>query len=240
MSVLRFMTVVLTLALVAGCVAIPSLTTLTGSGRAVTKTYDFTGFTAVAAGNAFSVEVVQSEAYSVVVSVDDNLVDYLDVTKTGDTLRIYLKPNLSIRNTTLKATVSLPELTGLDASGATRMLVSGFSSEQRLDVQASGASTVKGDIQADAATMDISGASTVDLEGRAAGLRLKVSGASTARLDRFVVGDVDVDASGASHAMVNVSGKLSGEASGASSVRYTGDPTSVQVDTSGASSVGSK
>ena len=46
-----------------------------------------------------------------------------------------------------------------------------------------------------------------------------------------------VEASGASTAIVNVSGRLDAEASGASKVEYLGEPTLGNIDESGASRV---
>jgi hypothetical protein len=51
------------------------------------------------------------------------------------------------------------------------------------------------------------------------------------------VADADVEASGASKATVNPSGRLDADASGASSIYYLGSPTLGKIDTSGSSTV---
>ncbi len=242
MSALRFLGLILGGILVAGCVAVPALTTLRGSGNTVTNEYDYDGFTRVEVGSAFQVEIVQAESYSVSVTVDDNIVEHLEVSKSGNTLRIGLKPlvRLGFGNVTLKARISLPTLEGLNLSGATTGNVSGFSSDAALNIDVSGASTLRGDIRAGNTRVDASGASTVRLDGQAGSLDVVASGASTADLEDFAAADVRVEASGASRAVVNVNGRLDAEASGASSVRYVGEPTSVNSDTSGASSIEEK
>ncbi len=242
MSALRFLALILGGAILAGCVAIPALTTLRGSGNTVTNEYEYDGFTRVEVSSAFQVENVQAESYSVSVTVDDNVLEHLEVSMSGDTLRIGLKPlvRLGFGNVTLKARIALPTLEGVNLSGATTTDVSGFSSEAALDVDVSGASTLRGDINAGDVRMDVSGASTVRLDGRAADLDVVASGASTVDLEDFAAADVRVEASGASRAVVNVNGRLDAEASGASSVRYVGEPTSVNSDASGASSIGAK
>jgi len=63
--------------LLAGC-SIVTGPTLTGSGNLVTKQYPFTNLTSVSVGNVFDVTVKPGPAASVSVTVDDNLVDYLD------------------------------------------------------------------------------------------------------------------------------------------------------------------
>lgn len=240
MLALRVLGLVLVFVLVSGCVGVPAA--IRGSGRAVTEEYDFDGFTRVTVGSAFQVEITQSENYSVSVTVDDNLKEYLEVTTSGDTLRIRLLPRvrLSFQNPTLKAQITMPTLEGLDLSGATRATVSGFDSEGSLDVEVSGASTLTGDINTGDATFGVSGASTVRLDGQAANLDIEASGASTVDLEDLAAADARAEASGASRIVVNVSGSLDAGASGASSVRYVGEPTSVNSDTSGASSVGRK
>jgi hypothetical protein len=239
MSALRLLTLMLGGMIVAGCVAVPTLRTLRGSGNTVTNEYNLDGFTRVEVGSAFQVEIVQAESYSVSVTVDDNIEEHLDVSKSGDTLRIRLEPmvRLGFNSVTLKARITLPTLEGLELSGATTGDVSGFKSDLPLDVDVSGASTLRGDISAGDARVEASGASTVRLEGQARDLDVVASGASTADLERFAAADVRVEASGASRAIVNVNGRLDAEASGASSVRYVGETTSVKADTSGASSV---
>ena len=237
----RLVGVLVVLGLVAGC-TFNGGSVLTGSGRATTRDYDFTGFTKVSVGSAFQAEITRGESFTTSVTVDDNLVQYLDVRMDGSTLHVGLKPslNLGFRNTTLRAKVTMPDLQGLDLSGATRTQVSGFSNTSAADVEISGASQLHGDLTTGELRMRASGASTVEISGATDALDVEASGASTVRLDNFTSKDTQTRASGASNITVSASGRLTGEASGASSVRYIGSPASVQVNTSGASSVRQK
>jgi hypothetical protein len=234
------LTAVLAVAMLSGCFpVVVGGEQVVGSGRPTTEEYDFSGFTQVEIASAFEADVTQGDGYSVSVTVDDNIVQYLDVRVDGDTLRIGLKPMLrfSFRNTTLRAEITMPDLTGLEASGATRVDVRGFKNDKRVDVNASGASQVNGDLSAGEMSVDASGASRVELSGQTGRLDATASGASTVRLGNLASTDTRVNASGASNITVNPSGRLTGEASGASNVRYTGSPATVQVNTSGASNV---
>ena len=67
-----------------------------------------------------------------------------------------------------------------------------------------------------------------------------VSGASNLNLESFPVNDATVTVSGASHAVVNPSGTLNVDASGASSLQYIGNPNLGTINTSGASTVNRK
>ncbi|MGE5601621.1 MAG: head GIN domain-containing protein [Nitrososphaerales archaeon] len=235
------LTGLLVVGMLAGCAFNPA-SVVTGSGRTTTQTYDFTGFTKVDIGSAFQTEITEGESYSVSVTIDDNLVEYLDVRVDGDTLHIGLKPILSLgfRNTTLEAKITMPDLAGLNLSGATRTHITGFSNTKSVSTEVSGASQLRGDITTGQMQLRASGASTVELTGATGPLDVEASGASTVRFDNFKSTDTQVRASGASNVTVNASGRLTGNASGASSISYVGSPASVQVDTSGASSVKQK
>jgi hypothetical protein len=236
---MTFVTATVAALFLAGCsfVTGPSVT---GSGNLVTKQYPFTNFTGVSAGSVFDVTVKPGATPGVSVTVDDNLVEYLDVNTSGDRLNLHLKSNTNIRNGTLKAVVTMPELTSLDLSGASKGHVQGCRSAKALDIDMSGASHLEGDLESGDMHMGLSGASHANLKGTAGNLRLNVSGASHADLEGLQIKDANVDADGASHATVRPSGRLQARASGASNVRYAGQPANVDKQTSGASSVGQK
>jgi len=82
-----------------------------------------------------------------------------------------------------------------------------------------------------------SGASRITLSGKGRKMALEISGASQGNLQDFVVADAAVELSGASRATVNATGKLDADVSGASALRYTGNPTMGSVKSSGASTI---
>ena len=225
--------------LLAGCTLVSEQASITGSGNVVTQEETFTGFDKVDVSHTFKVDISQGHTFSVVIRVDDNLVEYLEVVKRGSTLKIGLKPGrpYNIRKATMEAEVTMPELTGLELSGASQGTITGFKSTKRLDADVSGASQLRGDIEAGDARFDVSGASQVTLSGSGQDVTIDASGASIVELADFPVADANVEASGASKATVNPSGRLDADASGASHIYYLGSPTLGKIDTSGASSV---
>jgi hypothetical protein len=175
----------------------------------------------------------------VIIRIDDNLVERLQVTKQGNTLQIGLKPGLSynMRDVTLEADVTMPELTGLDLSGGSHVALSGLSSAKALDADLSGGCHLTGNLEAGDANFSLSGGSHVTLSGSAGDLTIDASGGSHAKLAELAVADADVEASGGSHATVNPSGRLDAVAKGGSHVRYLGSPTMGTTDADGSSSI---
>ena len=240
--------------LFAGCVG----GVIIGSGNLETQEMDFSGFTSVEVGHAFEVEIARSDSYSVIITADDNLFEHIQVSQAGETLTVGVKPLSGYLSGTLKAEITMPALTGLDLSGATRGSVEGFSSPEDFDLDLSGASSldmtnmaaggikfdlsgassVSGDITATGdGHFDLSGASRVELAGSASDIVIEASGASSLNLADLPVNNANVRLSGASQATVNLDGRLDANLSGASRLSYIGEPTLGNISTSGGSTV---
>ena len=256
----------LTTLLISGCQSI--LVTRTGekpSGETETRQFDFTEFSRLEIGSAFSYEIKQSDTYSISITASDNLFDDIKVAKEGQTLEVSIdlpKIPWAVFNIgpSPKAVITMPQLYGLNSSGATNGIVSHFSSTDDLDFtvsgassvelvkivagdvsfQVSGASTVSGDIKAEDIDLDVSGAGSVQLEGSASDIEIEASGASQLKLASLTVNDADITLSGASDCTLNLSGRLDTKLSGASTLEYIGEPTLGKMDITGASTLKKK
>ena len=213
---------------------------LIGSGNLETEEYAFTNFTEVEISSAFEFEIQQSGSYNISVTADDNVMEYVRVSQVGQTLKIGLGTVTWLGPVTLSASVTMPQLSGLTVSGASRGDIYDFSSTEDLDITVSGASRVNGDITAGNVEFDISGASTIQLEGSADDMIASVSGASRFNLGGFTVNNADVNFSGASSGTVNLDGRLDADLSGASRLSYIGEPTMGDLDITGASTLTKK
>ena len=213
---------------------------LIGSGNLETEQYAFANFTRVEISSAFEFQIRQSSSYGINVTADDNVIDHVQISQDGQTLKIRVGGVPSFRRVTLKASVTMPQLGGLTVSGASHGTVSDFNSTEAVSIAVSGASRVTGDITAGNVEFDISGASTIQLEGSANDMVASVSGASRFNLDDFTVNNADVNFSGASSGTVNLDGRLDADLSGASRLWYIGEPTMGDINTSGASTLSKK
>ena len=157
--------------LLAGC---GGLVSLTGSGNVVTQEEAITGFDELDVSQGFQVDVSQGDTFSVIIRVDDNLVEHLQVVKEGTTLKLGLKQNRIYGSSTLQAEITMPELTGLELSGGSHVSVSG--SGEDISIDASGGSgadlasfnVVNANIDASGGsqvTVNVSGTLNVDASG---------------------------------------------------------------------------
>jgi hypothetical protein len=181
---------------------------LTGSGNLKTEEYAFSDFNKVEISSAFEFEISQSSSYSISITADDNVIEKVQVTKEGDTLKVGVETIPRLGFLTLKAVVTMPQLLDLALSGAAHGTISDFISADGVNITASGASKVDGNITADDVDFGVSGASIIKLQGTANNMVANVSGASILNLGGFQVNNADVVISGASIGTVNLSGRL--------------------------------
>lgn len=190
-----------------------------GSGTPKSEQRNVSSFSKIDACGAVNLEVTAQKDFSVTVESDDNLLQYIKTEANGDTLKIFSEGRISAKSK-INVKISMPELTDLDISGASNALATNVKTDS-LQAEASGASKIKIDGMVKSFHADASGASKIDAEG-------------------LQTENADVDSSGASSIMVSPSNDLNADASGASSVYYTGEPKNIKQTASGASSVKKK
>jgi hypothetical protein len=212
-----------------------------GSGKEAVKEFDLSGFERVEANAGFQVDIKPGD-YSVKVWTDDNVIPYLNVSVSGDTLRLDLKSDQgnSITTRILRAEVKMPELIGVNVNGGSNATVTGFTSDKDLEFELNGGGRVTGDMTGANTKVESAGGGRLELTGQGGNLDINASGGSMILLSKFAVQDVKVNLSGGGRTEVNASGAVTGEASGGAMLQVSGNPSSVNVKTSGGSEVQSK
>jgi hypothetical protein len=216
-----------------------------GSGNLITQEFDLSDFTAVNVGSGFEVEITQSSSFSINITADDNMFDYIEVFKTSEKLTIRLKWGYSYESAKARdrpTKITMPTLYELELSGGTHGTIEGFSSSHEFVLELSGGSSLIGDFKTSGdAQFTLSGGShLIELEGAANDLHVSASSGSHLELSDFHVNDGNVNLSGGSHATINLEGRLDADLSGGSHLEYRGDPTMGDIQTSGGSTVGKK
>ena len=201
-------------------------------------------FHAIKVGNAFDVYISQGNEDALAISASKQEYKNKITTKVENgTLIIKFDEDkkfwkgLSGEKTKLKAYISVKKLDKLDVSGACDVFFEDGISAEDLTIELSGASDVKGKVDAKKLMVNINGASDITLTGNAADLDIEASGASDFKGFELVSNYCKAKASGASSINITVNKELNANASGASSVRFKGEGLIRDIKTSGASNV---
>jgi len=180
----------------------------------------------------------------------------INVSKQDNTLKLGFKRAKYV-DTTTKAVITIPHLRSLHLSGAAQGTFSNYNSRSSVDFTISGASSldlesisvgdanfdvsgaskVAGEITAGDVEFNIDGASTIELEGFANNIVCEAEGSSQLELDNLTVNNADVRLSDASTSTVSLDGKLDVDLSGASKLRYSGEPVLGETKISGGSTL---
>jgi len=192
---------------------------VTGSKELVSRTYPLKYFSGIKASGKWDLKLTRGETYTVEIEAPEYLLPGLIVEKERDVLNLGLERGWRLESGELRAQVTMPGLTSLNASGSVTVDMNGFESE-RLKIKASGSTRLGGKAN------------------KIYYLTLKGSGSTRFDLMSNPVTFVEIDLSGSSTIAVTMAGgDLKGSISGSGTVVYDGDIRDQEVSISGSGSV---
>ena len=198
-------------------------------------------FHALHISNAFDVIITQgAEEALAVSSTNKEDIGYIRTSVENGVLKIWQADDKKWwpKNRKLKAYISVKNLDGIRASGASDINIEGVLRAENLKLDLSGATDLSGQLIVNGTlNVDLSGASDVAITGSADNITIDASGASDVKAYDFKTNTCSVDASGASGVQITVDKELSAKLSGASSVNYRGTAVIRDIRTSGASNI---
>ena len=207
-----------------------------GNGHVIKQERDVSPFHAIRVGGSFEVSLIQGDRESLVIEADENLMDFIRTEVSGHTLVVETEGNL--RNyDRLKLYITFRELELIDVSGAVNIYGDNTLTFGDLTIESSGATELTLDLEASSLSMELSGASEIDLAGHCRTANLESSGASELRAGNLETEKFTLNISGAGESTVFVTNTLDVNVSGASQVRYKGNPQTINQETSGAGSI---
>ncbi len=210
-----------------------------GSGNVTSKDHDISDVNGIKVNGVFDVFITQDSKEALTIDTDDNLHKHIEVENKGGILHISTSGNIqNAEEMTVHLTVK--NLEEMDFSGATTIQSTEELSFEELELQCSGASEVTLEIDVKDLELDLSGASNLDLSGTIANAEIDASGASNLNGSNLEIDEAEVDVSGASNVEIHVTHSIDANASGSSSVIYSGDPSQVKVKESAASSISNR
>ena len=208
-----------------------------GSGNIVTETRTTGYFTGISAGGAYEVEIKNGPITEVKVEADDNIIKYIETRVSGNTLHIKTKDGINFNDGHFKVYITAPEIRKINGYGAANIdFKSILKNEDKITLEASGAASIDGEVDAPEITLEASGAANIKLSGRTRNYKAEASGSADLKTGELMSETTKVHASGAATAHVYSSVSLNADADGAASIYYSGAGSTV-VKTSGAANI---
>lgn len=195
---------------------------------------DISSFTKLEVSGATSVVFTQGEPASVKVTAGESEFDNVQTTVENDVLNIRSKGTFK---GPVKVYVTGPSLKEITVSGASKVSIPDTLKAESLEINATGASSVKGIVKTSSVSVSASGASGVELAGITKASQSTISGASVFKAYDLLSENTRITTSGASSAKVYASQKITADATGSSSVKFKGNPEDVSAEASTSSSI---
>ncbi len=168
-------------------------------------------------------------APSLTVEARQSILDRLETTVNGDTLRIGFRPRgfgfqIFWANEPITYHLTVPDLSAIKLSGAVAVKGEGTFEATEFAIQCSGSSDVTLEVRADNVRLNTSGSADITLTGQADTLFCDTSGSTNVHARDLATRTATVDCSGSSDIEVNASERLDVSASGSSTVSHVGTP----------------
>jgi hypothetical protein len=216
----------------------------TSAQKYVTTTRQATGFNGVNISGGIDLYITQGTSASVKIEAREDIQsDIITEVKNGK-LEIYFKSRdlfkWSFRNNNMKAHVTLPVLTNINASGGSDVYSQNVFKINELMLTASGGSDVKFEATGGKIDSKATGGSDMTLRGKVASFSVTASGGSDINAKDLESVKVTASASGGSDVHVYVTTELKANANGGSDIYYKGNPAKISRDSSGGSDITKK
>ncbi len=192
-----------------------------GNGNVVKEDRKIESFSRIICRNSINLYLTQGEEEKITIEADDNLMELIITEVKDQSLEIYLTKTVKEAKK-LNVYVTFKTISMLQNSGATTTHSQNKIKADNFQLNTSGASDVKLDLEVNNLVCDISGASVVKLKGSANLMNVEVSGASDFSAGELVAQTCNVSASGASNAFVTAIKAIEMDESGVSNISYSG------------------
>ena len=206
------------IALVAGCVVLVvgcHLPGVRGNGQIKTEERPITAFADLDAGGTFDIEW-QNGSPALRITTDENLLPHIEANVSGHTLHLRTREHVWPTHG-IKVVISSPTRTGGKITGAVKLTVK----------QLSGPTFA----------LESKGASEISLDGKVDRLLVDMTGASQLAADGLQAKTAEISTTGAGDAEVAVTDALNVVITGAGKVTYSGNPSAIKKQITGAGSV---
>lgn len=229
----RLSVVVLAFSLIAAsCVVALPFGGISGNGKVISSPLSLSSFDSIKNMSSAKVRVTRGAFSRATVSIDENLLDSLDIRVENGVLIISVQPGRSIfnyREFTVDAV--LPSLSSAGVYGSGDIEISGKMGGRSVSLTIAGSGDISGEFDADTLNAIIQGSGSIDLAGTARSFTGTIQGSGSVRANRFTATDAKAGIYGSGSCTLRVERNLDAAIFGSGSIYYYGSPVIVsQVD----------
>lgn len=201
-----------------------------------TETRQTGDFSRLEIKGAYNVLLKQDSSKNITITADDNLLQYIETSTSGNTLRINNRRSFCT-DKAITIMIGVRSIEDIKASGAVELKSEGRLNIKDINFKLTDVKHIDLDISAANVRAEIKGITEINLRGQAATADVQLTGSGKLNALDFVVGRYNLNTIGSAECNINVLNELSIKSTGACNVKYRGNPGTVNTDKNGSVSV---
>jgi len=195
-----------------------------GNGNIKTSETTYSVFEKISCGTSAAIRFHEAEEYRTVVSIDENLEQYIKLFARNNVLNIRTQDGCNISPTKFTVDVYCPVLTDILMSGSDSFEGMDIITVPIFNAAVSGSGKVESGIECEDFFCNISGSGKMIITGNGNNVYIDISGSGIFDGTKFNTKNATVDISGSGDVYVCASDNLKVEISGSGNVYYSGEP----------------
>lgn len=203
-----------------------------GSGEVRELTRTVGNFRELEIVGEYQLQLQEGTAARVIITADENLLDYIETEVSGRTLKIRNTEEID-GSEGVKLTVVYPELRRLEVGGAAKVSNAGTLRAKELEIEVAGATMLELNMDVKELFLKLSGAGIVTLSGDAREQEIDMSGAGSLNAYKLHTERTDIELSGVGSAKVYATDELNAEVNGIGNIQFMGNPRNIHREVGG-------
>jgi len=208
-----------------GCVScLKSVFTIRGNGDLVTFECTLSQFEKISSGGVADIRFHASDEYNAVVTIDVNILEYVDIYTNNNVLYIRTERGQSISPSKFLVDVYCPILSGVTMSGSGSFTAIDQITAANFETVISGSGKVEGTVECAHLSAKISGSGKITVDGNSKDANIVISGSGNFNGSDYMIKNATVNISGSGNANIFVTDYLKANISGSGRIIYRGNP----------------
>lgn len=203
---------------------IKSVFPITGNGHLVNWESKVSTFEKINSSGSAEIRFYASDEYRAVVTIDENLCDYVEVFTKNNALTIRHEREQNISPTKFLVDVYCPVISSVTMSGSGSFTGMDHIVAPTFETIISGSGKVEGTVECLDFSTKISGSGKITVDGTSKNTNISISGSGDFNGIDFCTQNATVQISGSGNVNIFVSDYLKANISGSGKINYRGDP----------------
>lgn len=210
-----------------------------GNGNVTKETRNIGKFNEIETGGNYDVYISDApQDGKLIIEGESNVISSIETEVNGNKLTIKKKKGINFSSTkSVKIYINAKNLKSIGVSGSGSLVAEGTQNVDNFSAGLSGSGSMKVKINAQSTSIGVSGSGGLEISGKTTKADIGISGSADVNASNLETEDVNIGISGSGDSKVWAKRSLTGSVSGSGEIHYKGNPTRLDVKSSGSGDI---